>query len=185
MFIDLAHDGMAFAQGTMPRLDGMYWLMLASRVLHILAAIILVGGLFYLRVIVAPRMRQSDAGAASDPWFAGRRSAWAMWVGIASLLLIDTGLWNFVQTIRRNEIATMYHMLGTAKIVAGLVVFFLAAVLAGKSLLAERFRQQMKLWLGICLVVAIIVVIIGSVMRSFPRTPQPIEGPQLVAPANN
>ncbi len=38
-----------FAQQAVPRLDSMYWIMLASRILHIFGAIILLGGLFYLR----------------------------------------------------------------------------------------------------------------------------------------
>ena len=183
----LAHpatDWLLVAQGMMPRFDAAYCLALTSRVLHILSAIVLVGGVFYLRMIVAPRLRQSDADAGSDPWFAGRRGAWAMWVGITTLLLIVTGLWNFVDTIRSNEIATSYHMLGTLKIVVALVVFALAAILAGKTNVAEKLREKMKRWLGVCLVAAVIVVMIGSVMRSFPRTPKPLEGPNLLAPAN-
>ena len=183
MSIETVYDGLTLAQ-SMPHFDAAYWIALASRLLHILSAIVLVGGLFYLRMIVAPRLRHSDADSGSDPWFAGRRGAWAMWVGIATLLLIVTGLWNFVQTIRTNEIATSYHMLGTLKIVAALVVFFLAAVLAGKSAVAERLRQNMKLWLGVCLIAAILVVAIGSAMRSFPRTLKPLDGPALLAPAN-
>ena len=37
-------DTFLLAQQTMPTFDGLYWLNLASRILHILGAIILVGG---------------------------------------------------------------------------------------------------------------------------------------------
>ena len=162
----------------------MYWVQLASRVLHVLGAIVLVGGLFYQRMIVLPRLRASDAEAGTDPWYAGRRGAWAMWVGIATLVLLATGLFNFVQIIRTNDIATSYHMIVGVKILAALVVFFLAAMLAGKSPLADQFRQNMKLWLTACLVAAMLVVMIGSVMRSYPRHLKPVAGPTLIAPSN-
>jgi hypothetical protein len=184
----LAHptaDWLLVAQGMMPRFDAAYCLALTSRVLHILSAIVLVGGVFYLRMVVAPRLRQSDADAGSDPWFAGRRGAWAMWVGIATLVLIITGLWNYWQVIREYEkMAASYHMLAGIKMLLALLVFFLAAVLAGKSAVAEQLRQKMKFWLGLCLVVAIAVVILGSVLRSYPHT-KLLEGPSLLAPAND
>ena len=186
MLAHLATDWLQFAQGTMPRFDGMYWLALATRVLHILAAAVLVGGVFYLRMIVAPRLRHSDTQTGSDPWFAGRRGAWAMWVGLAALVLIVTGLWNYLQIIREHEkMAASYHMLAGIKMLLALAVFFLAAVLAGKSALAERLRQQMKVWLGLCLILAIVVVLLGSVLRSYPHISKPLDGPQLNAPANN
>jgi hypothetical protein len=178
-----AADGFLVAQSTMPQFDGDYWLMLASRAIHILGAIILVGGLFYLRMIVAPRLRAGDANAGADPWFAGRRAAWAMWVGIATLALLATGLFNYLQIVKMHErLATSYHMIAGIKIVLALVVFVLVALVSGRSALAERFRQNMKFWLAACLIVAIAVVILGSVLRSYPRELKPIAGPTLIAP---
>ena len=172
-----------FAQ-SLPHFDGIYWLNLASRVLHILSAIVLVGGLFYLRMIVAPRVATKSKGTAADAWFAGNRAAWAKWVGITTTLLLVTGLYNFITIVKTYQLNTSYHMLVGLKILLALVVFFFAAVLAGRSGLAERFRENMKLWLSVCLVTAILVVIIGSVMRSYPREPKPTTGPALVAPSN-
>ena len=61
------------AQQTMPDITPMYWVMLVSRIFHILGAIILLGGIFYLRAIVTP----SVAGPApsADQLFGGRRAA--------------------------------------------------------------------------------------------------------------
>jgi putative copper export protein len=144
-----------------------------------------VGGLFYLRMIVAPRLRASDAGASNDPWFAGRRGAWAMWVGIATLVLLATGFFNYFRIKNTHEpLATSYHMIAGIKILLALVVFVLAALISGRSTLAERFRQNMKFWLSACLVVAVAVVILGSVLRSYPRELKPVSGPTLIAPNN-
>src|SRR5262249_28167576 len=110
-------DTMLFAQSNTPHMDGMYWVMLVSRVLHILGAIILVGGLFYLKTVVAPSAPTGEA------WFSGRRAAWAKWVGIATLLLLATGFWNYAQIIKLNlKMAPSYHMVLGIKILLGLAL---------------------------------------------------------------
>ena len=147
------------AQQTMPIFDGMYWLMLVSRVLHILGAIILVGGL---------------------------RAKWAMWVGIATLLLIVTGLWNFINIIKTYDVASSYHMIFGLKMLAAVALFLLAALVAGRSPAAETLRQKMRFWLGVCLALGILTVALGSILRSYPHNPK-IDAagpPMLVAPTN-
>jgi uncharacterized membrane protein len=172
------------AQQTMPRLDGMYWLMLVSRILHILGAIILVGGVFYLRSVVSPSAIAAG-GSNVDSRFGGRRAAWAMWVGIATLLLLATGLWNYLQVIKTYErMASSYHMIAGLKMLAGLTVFALAALLAGRSAAAEAMRQRMRFWLTVCLVLGILTVALGSVLRTYPHAPKvdATGGPVLIAP---
>lgn len=165
------------AQQTLPRLDGMYWIMLAARVLHLVGAVILVGGFFYLRCVVSP----SVTTPAEDVYrqFGGRRAAWAKWVGIATLLLLATGLWNYLQVIKMHErMASSYHMLAGLKMLAGLAMFALAAILAGRSPAAEALRQRMRFWLSVCLLLGLIVVLLGSVLRSYPHT-RLADGPAL------
>ena len=177
-----------FAQQTVPRLDSVYWVMLASRILHILGAIILVGGLFYLRAVILPlpyREGSGEGSADADRLFGGRRAAWAMWVGIATLLLLVTGLWNYLQMIRMHEkLAPSYHMMAGIKILAGLALFFLAALLAGRSAAAQALRQRFRFWLTTCLILGILTVVLGSVLRTYPRVQKvdaPAE-PTLIAP---
>ena len=165
-----------FAQQVVPRLDSVYWVMLASRILHIVGAIILVGGLFYLRAVVMPAAAPADA-AETDRLFGGRRAAWAMWVGIATLLLLVTGLWNYLQIIRMHEkLDPSYHMLAGLKMLAGVALFFLAALLAGRSAAAQTLRQKFRFWLTTCLILGILTVVLGSVLRSYPRV-QKVDAP--------
>lgn len=174
------------AQVMSPEMDGMYWVQLVTRIFHILGAIVLVGGVFYLRMIVAPRLRASDADGGADIWFAGRREVWAKWVAIATVLLLVTGLFNYWQIIRSNErMASSYHAIMGIKILLALAVFFIAALLAGKTALAEQLRQKMKLWLSVCLAAGVIVVILAGVLRTYPHIPKPLEGPRLIAPSDN
>src|SRR5262245_51354699 len=97
------------AQQQEPHVDSMYWIMLVPRILHILGAIILVGGLFYIRFVVSPIDVPPGTGPV-DQFFGGRRAAWAKMVGIATALLLIPGIWNYVQIIQQNErMASPYH----------------------------------------------------------------------------
>jgi uncharacterized membrane protein len=171
-----------FAQ-SMPQFDAQYFLLLTSRVLHILGSIVMIGGVFYLLAVVAPKVAVGNYSA--DDWFSGNRAAWAKWVGISTSVLLVTGLFNFVMMVKLNHIATSYHMLGGMKILIAFVLFFFAAILAGKTGLADRYRAKMRTWLKVTFFVGLIIVVIGAVMRSYPKTPKADAGPALVAPDTN
>ena len=166
-------------------MDSMYWIMLMSRILHILGAVILAGGLFYIRTVVSPAAPTAGAQGA-DQFFGGRRAAWAKWVGIGTALLLITGIWNYVQFSKTYDLAKTYHMVLGIKILAAIVVFLLAALLAGRTNAAETIRKKWTLWLDVCVVLAIVTVVIGSYLRSYPHDPKvgAAEPPKLVAPAN-
>jgi uncharacterized membrane protein len=175
------------AQQSLPTFDGMYWLNLASRILHVLGAMILVGGLFYLRTVVMPSPAAAHAQTV-DEKFGGLRAKWAMWIGIATLLLLVTGLWNFVYIVKSNErMGPSYHMIFGLKFLAGLALFLLAALVAGRSVAAEVVREKMRMWVSICLALGILAAALGSVLRTYPHNPK-IDGPvqpTLVAPATD
>jgi uncharacterized membrane protein len=173
-------------QSTMPQFDGVYGVNLLSRILHILGAIILAGGLFYIRFIVSP-VNAPPGTAPVDSYFGGRRAIWAKWVGTATLLLLVTGLWNYIQIIKQHErLASSYHMVAGLKMIAGLVVFLLAALLAGRTAVADALRARWRLWLNVCLTLAIVTVVMGSILRSYPRMRKVDSAgpPTLIAPAN-
>lgn len=153
-----------------PEFNGLYWLLLASRVLHILGAIILLGGLIYVRHVVKPTA-PAGPGETADALFGGRRATWAKWIGIATLLLLVSGLLNYIYIITAMErMAKPYHMLAGIKILLSIALFFLAALLAGKTAAAERLREKFYFWLTAAVMLGIAIVILGGVLRTFPRT---------------
>ncbi|NOZ38951.1 MAG: hypothetical protein GXP24_01835 [Planctomycetes bacterium] len=136
---------------------------LVSRVLHILSAVILVGGLFYIRTILSP--------AGVDACFADRRAVWAKWVGITTAFLLLTGIYNLILIIGEAKadgvkLPPTYHMLFGVKFLLGLIVMFIAAILAGKTEAADRFRGQMRKWLNIGWLAAVAIIVIAAVLRS-------------------
>jgi uncharacterized membrane protein len=170
-------------QSTMPQMDGLFWALFLSRIGHILGAIILVGGLFYIRNIISP-VSAPPGTSPVDQFFGGPRGKWAKWVGIATALLLITGLFNYVMVIKQHErMASSYHMIAGMKMLLALVVFLFAALLAGRTSTADRIRQNWRTWLSVCLLLSIVTVLFGSWLRTYPRTrkiestaaaPQPI-----------
>jgi hypothetical protein len=165
-----------------PTADGLYWLLLGSRVLHILGAIILLGGLIFVRHVVKPTV----TAGMPDAFFDARRASWAKWIGISTALLLLSGALNYGYVIAGLErMAKPYHMLAGIKILLSLALFLLAALLAGKTALAQRLREKFYVWLTVAVLLGIAIVIIGAALRTFPRTPKAanVEA-SLVAPAN-
>ena len=105
------------AQQTMPAFDGMYWINpVIAGAAHPRAAILLVGGIFYLRAVIVPS--PAAAGATNvDQKFGGLRAKWAMWVGIATALLIVTGTSGIsCNTFETTRLPPSYHMVFTSQI---------------------------------------------------------------------
>ena len=149
--------------GALPTLDGPQLVQLLSRVLHILGAIILVGGLFYIRTVLSP--------AGVEACFAGRRAVWAKWVGIATFLLLGTGIYNFlvINNLAKadgGKLEPTYHMLFGIKFLLGLVVMFIAAILSGKTSLAEKFRANLGLWLNLAWFAVVAIVVLAAMLRT-------------------
>lgn len=158
----------------LPKVDTIFVGHLASRALHILAAIILGGGLFYLRAVLAP----AGVGAC----FADRRAVWAKWVGIASFTLIVTGLINFFVIngdvkAAGGKLPPVYHALFGVKVLLALAVMFIASILAGKTAVADRFRQGMRRWLSLAWAFVILIVVIGALLRSLHGQPPAVDAP--------
>ena len=146
------------------QVDAAFTLRVLSRVFHIMFAIIIGGGLFYLRAVLAP----AGAGAC----YAGRRAVWARWVGVATLILIVTGMFNYITFIRDAKAAgaplpQTYHMMFGVKFLLALFVFFVAAILAGKTALAEKFRANMGQWLNFAWLAVMGIIVLGALLRTY------------------
>src|SRR4051812_48848923 len=147
-----------------PTIDGPFIARLISRIVHILCAIMLGGGLFYMRSILAP--------AGADACFADRRGVWARWAGVATFLLLATGMFNYIVNVRLAREAgaalpTSYHILFGIKFLLAILVFFIAAILAGRTSTADRFRANITRWLKIAWTAVMAIVVIGAMLRMY------------------
>jgi len=164
----LADNITLLATGHGPMMDITNAVQILARALHLLAAMVMVGGLFYLRTILAP---SELASSKPEACFAGRRAVWARWVGIATFFLLASGIYNLMTVIGQSKTAGVklplaYHLLLAIKFLLALLVMFVMSILAGKTAAAERFRSQMQKWLSIAWLAAIAIVVLAGVMRT-------------------
>jgi uncharacterized membrane protein len=165
-------------------------LSLASRWLHIVAAITAVGGAIFALLVVLPATGVLTP-EAREAFHAAVRKRWSKIVAAAIAVLLLSGLYNFF-AITRNygpELPRWYHALFGIKFLLALAVFAIASLLAGRTAMAQRLRTQTKLWLSINLLLAGIIIAISGLLRTtHPATgpapagraseaPSPIQGP--------
>ncbi|MCA9154796.1 MAG: hypothetical protein KDA62_14845 [Planctomycetales bacterium] len=151
------------------------------RWLHILPAIALVGGTFFMRFALVPSLASIDE-ATREQLAESVRARWAKWVMAGSGLLLLSGLYNAARVSIQYQLSPTYNGLLLVKILLALVVFYLAAVLTGRSESARRFQQQRQKWLTINLLLAVTIVCIAGVMRFLPREEKVREASRVFQP---
>ena len=152
---------------------------LVLRWMHILGAIVLVGGTIFLRLTYC----DSESSSEVEKHRADVRRRWSKMVGATVGLLLLSGIFNIGKIISSYDIdadsfpGSAYHAIFGIKFLLAFVVFFLSSALAGKSGLAEKLRKQEKKWLTINVVLAIAVVLLAGVMKVTNRVPKDREMP--------
>ena len=159
----------------------MDWIGLVSRVAHILAAIALVGGAFYIRAVLVPSSIVLSGEGAGQFAEAVRRR-WAKVVMASALFLIVSGAYNYVAVINFHKapaapLPAYYHPLIGTKILLAFFIFFVASMLSGRTAAAERFRERAPLWMNLNLAAAITLVVIAGALKTGAKPSQPASQP--------
>lgn len=148
-----------------------FHLMVAMRWAHILAAIVMMGGAFYMRFTLVPSLSVLSDESRSA-LMSAIRGRWARVVMLSSGLLLLSGLFNVMVLTKFDFSSRLFHPLLGVKILLAMIVFFLASALSGRSRLAERLRENLSFWLSLNLLLAVVVVCLAGVLRLIDRTPK-------------
>ena len=140
-------------------------IQVTSRILHILGAILLLGGTLFVTFAVKPAAQ--DLPDQEHESFKERlMKRWRQLVGIAIGLLIFSGFYNYlVVTFPQHDGDKKYHMFMGIKILLAFVVFFFASVLPGRAKAFEKMRQKSGFWTMLTIVLALIVVSLAGFLR--------------------
>jgi uncharacterized membrane protein len=150
-------------------------LPLISRWLHILAAMAAVGGPMFIRLAMLPAMSTLPELERKQLHEQLRRR-WSKVVMAAIVLLIASGFYNYVLFINAahgwgpewqsgSHNMWLYQMLFGIKVVLALAVFFLASAITSRSDALATFRENLKLWITVNLLLGIFIVCIAGQMR--------------------
>ncbi len=144
-------------------------LALFSRWLHVIPAMLLVGGTLFLRFSLVPAA--NEVGGQDELREAARRR-WAKLVMISVLLMLITGFYNAYLKAIGYQLGGVYLTLLTIKILLAFFVFYLAAVLTGRSNTAKKFRQKEIFWLNVLCAAMIAIVAMAGWMK---LSPEPVK----------
>ncbi len=154
--------------------DPLFFVNLGLRYLHILGAITLMGGTLFMRLALLPTLQSMDAEKRAEV-HQGVRARWAMVVGLASGMLLISGIANLGLAAKYTFAVPgglSYSMLGGIKLILALPIFVLAALLMGKTNLAKKVQANAALVLNINLLLAVILVLIGGWLKFSDRKPK-------------
>ncbi|WP_010587307.1 hypothetical protein [Schlesneria paludicola] len=133
-----------------------------SRWIHIVTAIVLVGGTIFLRFVLAPAAAQ-----LSQPEHDKLRelvmNKWKKFVHGGIALFIISGFYNFIFVqVPKHRGDGLYHALIGTKILIAFAIFFIASALVGRSRSFEGMRKNAKMWQLLVVVLALVIVGISS-----------------------
>lgn len=149
--------------------DSLFPLLLILRYMHILGAITLMGGAIFMRFALLPSV--GELGDDNRRQLHERvRSRWAKLVMASAALLLLSGIANLGLAARYEFTGFVsYNMLGGIKFLFALPIFMFASFLSGRSATALKFQSNAKFWLNVNLALALLMVLLGGLMRFTPR----------------
>ncbi len=140
------------------------WVAVLFRWLHVIPAIVLLGGTIFVRFAALPALGASGQAAQ---WLGAVRKKWAMISGLCILLLLVSGLWNFMM-YRLDEVrdtGPLYHALFGVKVLLALAVFFIVSVMSGTSAAFAPMRAKPAKMLTLAAGLGLAIVLISGVLR--------------------
>jgi len=166
----------------MDQMTPLFWTLLFLRYLHILGAIALMGGTIFAYFAAGPGLE----GLSDDQRIqahAAIRSRWNKFVMISTAALLISGLINMILYpifFEFHEMKAAYNIWTGVKFLLALPIFFFAALLTGRSALAQKIQANGRTYMAINLVLALSMVLIGGALRFVDRKPKESEAPAVV-----
>lgn len=139
-------------------------LFVLSRWIHIVSAVVAIGGTIFIRFVLAP-----SGAALPEEAHQQLRSRllprWQKFVHACVGLLLLTGGFNLFVAIS-NKVAPMpYHAIFAVKFLLAMVVFFLGIALTGTSPGFASIRAARKKWLAVMATLGVIVILLSGVLK--------------------
>lgn len=143
------------------------WIAIASRWIHVGTAVVLVGGLVFLRFVLGPAAAQlpDEAHAKLKELVLAR---WKKFIHGGIALFVLSGFYNYLVVgapLHRGSDKGLYHGLMGTKILLALAVFFLSSALIGRSKAFAGMRTNPKLWQGVIIVLAALIIGISGFVK--------------------
>ncbi len=147
-----------------PAINPLFWLTLLMRWMHIGSAIILIGAVVFMRFFLLPAAAKLDAETRQALWDRINKP-WRMVLGLVILTQIGSGVYWLLAVVDFSAQPAIYRLFFTLKMLAALAFFFLLSVLAGRAPAFEKFRQENKTWLTVCVTLGAFIIACAAAMH--------------------
>lgn len=152
---------------------------LMLRWVHILAASIAVGSLFYSRFAILPAIEETLDEASQSRMHEAIRKKWLRWVGGMIFFLLVSGLANFIVLNARAKgwgggdwmKQTHYHLFFGIKVLLAMSVFYFSSALIGRSKGTAWVRENRRAFLSLTVLLVFATVLVSGWMRQLHTGP--------------
>ena len=142
------------------------WVWLITRWLHIVAAVTAIGGAIFSYLALVPASDESLDETERAALREAVRRRWAKFVHISIPALLVTGGINFVMgAIPPNVPAIPYHPVFGVKLLAALVIFFIASALLGRSPGLANMRAHSRKWFGVIALLGMLIILLSGALN--------------------
>jgi len=162
--------------------DNLFPVLLTLRYMHILGAIALMGGTIFMRFALRPVVvgLPPETKALIHEQV---RPRWSKLVMLTTLLILVSGITNLALASRYNYepifgMPKGYHMLVGIKFLLALPIFAIAALISGRTALAKKMQNNAEFWLNLNLTLALVMVLMGGLLKFVKRDPKAETRPQ-------
>jgi putative copper export protein len=142
------------------------YVQLLSRWLHITAAVAAGGGVIFMKLALHPATETLPGDTRAEVREAVR-SRWAKVVHGAILVLLLTGLFNFMVIIKTYDVPKgIYHGVFGLKFLLAMGIFFFGSVLVGRGELAKKLRTNAGKWLSVVVALLLVLLLASSTLKN-------------------
>jgi hypothetical protein len=159
--------------------------VVVMRWIHIACAMLAIGAPFFVRFAMLPAAARVLDADSHQKLKDAINARWRHIVYLFITLFIISGLFNFLVPVRgidghlisarwkdfNPNDKKLYHMFFGFKMIAAFGIFFLASALAGRTNVFAPIRKNAKLFLGILLLLAAILLVCSSELHYLPHHP--------------
>lgn len=145
-------------------MEGIDYVALISRWLHIGAVVIAIGGAFFNRVVLTPAIESRMEGDAKADLVEAIRRRWMMTVHACIAVLLLSGGYNLFRAFK-GGLSSTYHIVFGIKFVLVLAVFAIAIMLTSKRPYISTPGGARRA-AGILVGLGLVIILLSGILRS-------------------
>src|ERR1051325_9752208 len=135
--------------------------------LHVLSAVLAVGGVFFLRFILCPALKKlpPEQASAEKPLLKSVGRVFKMVIHSSIAVLVLTGFYRFFRNLDLTRGWKAIQALVGTKILLAFILFFIAIMLTLPREQPNYFQRNRDRWLLVNFVLGSVIILLSAILR--------------------